>query len=1149
VPLPLTCAARCIANHFLNTTTQTCINCTVMDALCRGSTPAPMFFSGGGCYDNPLELSTMNISQLVPEKCVTCDRSSCDVGKYLNTEAKPCACANCVSPSSDSEIGKSRYISQPCGGKKPLVVKDCTLTCSSIPNQWLKGSCTPNTTGVCVACTTYFPAMHRVKPCGNIADALWVPCGRTSAGGVFTPGFYCTGDGNQTACPHGRTSLEGASAEAHCHCPVGTKADGAGCTPEQPLDATLDDSAPAPGWISSKYMMLNASDGLKNTFVDCGAGAKSKGDGIGLSSCMCPAPNYYATIVGDHVTACTPCPTVSVQCSGTNDYLIRPNTCWRTGRLADTCTCVPPPFTQGSNQECSQSALVCATGFDRIGSSTPSRLMEPSTGSPMYVQNTNTGWRTHIAPESGLPHLQELAVTSDVDVDAFVTAKQFALWFLKDHASRGYVIYTMPVTANLEPYSPYESADGWWSLPLSGSEYSYAMQCLAVAKWSTNNAADVGVVAMRQGSDAVNFYRASIMRDVHPQQASWSAPFTTPILLASGTPQQTCRANAHAYIGSTSTFYVALQTSLTNNVSLVTVSSGTTVTRPLPHFAGRGISAMTLITRADNQGVYLFFAQPGVDTLWMVDPSTPVETPPKAELFHSVETLGEVRQLAPALWGSMNRYPLFIALVQPPLAPVDTGLTLRDPERRRRRLYMADYVQRTLVPIQGLDWNRTQPELIAGIGLTYTTSVLLVASTGGRLFTRQVLVCGPPNLVAPSLSQVPRFWDGDKCQSHMCVRARSCSANELWSPNDVRCVCAPGFTKPSASAGACVACLGSFYCPGGLQAPQTPCPSTLTTLTTGAASLSACVCGANQYYETTDNRCKDCPKGAWCPNRWTKMSCPGAFDPDSEGTLTLPYKCACAQGATHARCDACPENFVCPRSTTLIRQLAVLANLRSGTSPSPISDVCERVKGALTNRLSTFTISYLKEPMRLALRLSCTLVPSPSERPQIAPQLALTLVLDASTDDSLFDANLFNGVFSNADLTVTSISGPAITTVFNNTQKACDKGRVPAADRINCVCAPGFSPNAASCSMCPVGRYKPYAGPSACIDCPLGTTSFTGATQCVAYGANRDRNTSTDSATPGAATDAPLGLIIGGTVGGVVLVGGLIWAFTACAPS
>jgi hypothetical protein len=131
-------------------------------------------------------------------------------------------------------------------------------------------------------------------------------------------------------------------------------------------------------------------------------------------------------------------------------------------------------------------------------------------------------------------------------------------------------------------------------------------------------------------------------------------------------------------------------------------------------------------------------------------------------------------------------------------------------------------------------------------------------------------------------------------------------------------------------------------------------------------------------------------------------------------------------------------------------------------------------------------------------------------------------------------------LYNSSYMTISSIlpvTGTSmVPNIVNNTEAVCPSGKVPNDVRTLCICAPGYASSSTSlCTQCTSGFYKSNAGFGTCISCPVGTTSKVASSFCFS---NIDvSGTSTQSAV----NNNNLPIIVGGVIGGVILVGLLIF--------
>ena len=1164
------CAVRCADGYYFNETERTCSLCATLDQKCnaRFGKASGYYIRGAGCYGSDDPFPTPDPL----DGCVQCGRlvSECtSKNEYLslNELASGCVCRSCA-----YTLHANEYLAAPCGPTSAPVIGTCRLTCPS--GSWLRGECTANTTGVCQNCTTYKPGYRRDSDCGTVVDATWTPCGVDAASGVFTPGFYCDGAGAQTPCPNNLTSDMYAYGAERCFCPAGTtphSADGqTTCNPIRCADATPSLLAPGAGWRSNSYMALN-TERTDTVCLACGAGSYSLGDGVGPAACVCPAQSYRNVSGG----ACVTC--AAATCSGSGAYLAVPHQACATGLdvRPPACECLRPPFMQTADA-CAPSA--CNAGFERApATAVAPDHASPVSGSPVYVPPSMTPWQTLFSQPNRI--IKDLAVTSDLNGWGAPTSLQYALWTLQGNVD--YNVYAMLVSGGTAyNYDPYTTAASIWNVMRLSDLTQCTLQALAVAQWGTPQtlsgtrvSVDVGLVVWdakaKSAGPSLHLHLNQLEVGSTGALPAWTQAGLTKVAIDLETPTDAnavAIAHAYAFPGAAttlsakarSTFYVAAVLAGGNHSRVLAVSPAEG--RVLASLAVTGaIRAMTVMARASSGAVHLYLSlQDDANNNrvqlfeWTALSTTTLASSARIdELFFPAANDAAAVFLAPVLW-PWSASPLFFALAPMPSDPI----RYRDYGRPRRRLLVADMVQRTLVPPQGLH-PLTAPVALAvtarGAGLP-----LLIAASEGTLFKLETTMC-------TSSTAVPVYWDGAACREAACVRSRNClrSAGQVWDPVALRCTCLPGY-YPSGAAGGCAACPTGYYCTGDTQAAVL-CPASQTSAPLSDAP-SDCLCGQlGQYYDSSASppRCIICPQGHWCPNQWTRLPCPGTSTGTSVGGLVWPRNCECAPGFAGVGCTPCPSGFVCARpastaSATTVNKMAVALSLPAGTGATACASVFYPL---LTTRFRTSAIDYLKQPDTLANRLLCLHVPTPDGRTAIDDIVMIVVLIDAE-DRNRFDtsfgalgAYLRDNAGSNATVKSLNPNSGALTltAIANNTPTRCQAGYAPSIDATRCVCAPGYTSSGGTvCAPCPAGQYKAKLDADVCRDCPIGSTSSAGASACIAFGANNNNNlngTGGNANTNNNNTDNIM-LIAGSVGGGVLLVGLLVWGFMAfSAPS
>jgi len=448
--LAFSCKVTCSAGFYFNASSGNCSSCTAFET--QYCSPG-YFLKGQGCYGDQTPFPTLDPSVLSTHNCVLCNKPQPSPGSnqwlWLSDPYYGCSYQTC---SILTGVGVSIYIVSDCKNTSDYVTAACIRSCDL--GFWMKGTCSQTTTAVCTACTTQKPGYYLIAACTQYADSVWQECGviispsSSQQPGDFTPGYYCNGDGAQQPCPNNKTSQRLASSiGGDCFCPAGTiNAADLTCAPtscQQQLDNSV--LAPGAGGISVYYMFTNMQS-LHTDCALCGSNnfsassssllARSKGDGIGLASCMCP-PNTYAEFSDTHISACFPCPvataaTCTIAATG-NNFVAIPDTCWAGGTVgAPQCQCIPPPFTTLNSgtamATCSiqNPSTICQQGFDPIQASIQPPIVipaEPPSGSTLYISRAQSlqGWNLFHAPSayadtSSLNYeIKRLAVTSDLD--------------------------------------------------------------------------------------------------------------------------------------------------------------------------------------------------------------------------------------------------------------------------------------------------------------------------------------------------------------------------------------------------------------------------------------------------------------------------------------------------------------------------------------------------------------------------------------------------------------------------------------------------------------------------------------------------------------------------------------------------------------
>jgi hypothetical protein len=639
----------------------------------------------------------------------------------------------------------------------------------------------------------------------------------------------------------------------------------------------------------------------------------------------------------------------------------------------------------------------------------------------------------------------------------------------------------------------------------------------------------------------------------------------------------------------------------------------------------QAVTAMALLPSPDGNGVYLYLSISTARHIQLVKWVTQAPLPSSEggggemlpplgtdEVFFSTDLAGGplVRSLF-ILWPSTSLSPIFFALVVDPARDAASAQSILHARNGPpRRIYMADFVQRSFVPIQDMPLS-TSPMTLAATGTDVGKATLIASDLSGSVYGLPVLRCSDSSTVVDDASSSavdsPRYWDGAQCLNHACVRARACAIEQgqVWNARALRCACAPGYFMAMASTDTnliCQACAPvngvGYYCGGG-NGTRSACPATMTS-PVGARAVTDCFCLVGQYYSYSaalggGDRCAACPAGSWCPNRWDAKRCPGDADSmrSSSGSV-YPTACVCSQGAVGASCAPCPPGFYCPATAvamvsnnavrlTLVPIIITTTNTKEEGVPDERT-VCASLTALLSVYFKEGSLWYLKDPQALARRLYCTLALAPAGRTSpLSASNSHTVMLMVQTET----ADSSNSIITNLpavlrlQMNAINISTTTTTTtdalffrisevlpaqqplsqmVRNNTALACPPGKTPTSDSISCICAPGYQLLVLTCSACPSGQYKAASGPGTCAVCPLGTVSATttAASSCTIPGGGGNTNNNNNNATnnnnnnnngDSSNNNANLNipLIAGGVAAGVLVTCCLVYAIVSFA--
>lgn len=706
-----TCRPRCNTEGFYyNRTAHACQSCALFDAtFCR-----PGFhLSGGGCYGSlrPFPASSsMDPVLIAAQMCVKCDlpMPPAGSGKWLDLASAPCEHKPCTIP---YELGKTVYATALCGNTSDIVTQDCVASCPP-RTHYMRGTCQPTATPVCVPCTAFRQGSFRVANCTAIADAEWEECA--------VPGTFCPGDGSVRLCPHNQTSSRGASSEASCYCPAGTFTTLSGaCEPFRcPASSTVQFIAPGASYASASYMALDETL-MRTHCLPCPPNSLAiANNGIGPQACLCLAAvdSFFWRDPDNGCTLCPPSPPQPCLVSeGHPPFSGRPDTCWRgLAPISADCVRIPPPFWLPILQQ-------CAGGFEPSGAQRATPLEDVS-GSALYLPRTTLGWSWLLRKDDApTPHnmghdytIRRLVTTSDWNTWGDAANRQFVLWTVAEPEILAVFAAPIPPWAATNPlYNPYQMGASAWTVTFSASD-SFFIEEIAAAQWQTPQTPQrlsgsggqrtsapthVGAVlrVFPRGNAAattLRLYVNTLRVNVNTNAAGspqWGDSGST--IFSLGTPPNASTvALGHVYVSSASTFFLAYNTPAGRaGVAAVSVASQSIEYIEL---AAQRLDAAAFMGTPAYDDVQIYMVRDGVVRVrrW----SSPAEM---VELFFTEGARVRSLQIArpdPA------RAPVFAALVETAVLSADSGQRIWHPSGPPLAIVAADHIQRTFTPIQNM---------------------------------------------------------------------------------------------------------------------------------------------------------------------------------------------------------------------------------------------------------------------------------------------------------------------------------------------------------------------------------------------------------------------------------------------------------------
>jgi hypothetical protein len=819
--------------------------------------------------------------------------------------------------------------------------------------------------------------------------------------------------------------------------------------------------------------------------------------------------------------------------------------------------------------------VACAAGFTLLqGANAATAAVQ---GSALYISRTTTTSWTRFLTKGAMCAwtydcaIAHVAVTSDLDAWGDTYNYQYVLWTIRDPAALH--VYGLPLPPNDIIGDPYASMDVWVVVPFTATADVYALVDLAVAPWSlpqtpprlnahpplSANTYAVAIVCSNGGEALWAYFNTlSVSLIGSVGNINWGNALARIGLFATQGNYPNASVVETAADGHSNLFYVAFNAPPAPGVRALStsgvvalspvyakVSAQLTIVSAVTG-AGARLTAMAVLPSPDgSNGVYLYLATESDANVQLVKWLTPATASATVTIddgsldeYFAPTTASSIQQLS-FLWPSLAATaPQLLALTQ-----------------QRGVVLVADTTQRTFTALQDLPFP-TRPTSLVATG-TDVGSALLLGAAGTDVYVLRASYC------ATDSGGVPRYWDGATCQRHACVRARSCNTalGQIWSVSQFKCVCSVGWY--SASATTCAQCAADvsgkgYYCPG--NGTQVACPVSMTS-PVAAKAQADCLCRLGQFYNPLVGSCQICPAGAYCPDQWSLVPCPGTVDSArSSAGLVYPQGCVCAAGYMGANCLPCPDGYYCPAGTAAAETNSAVLLTLSSSATTPTASFCSTtlIAGVLLPAFSVGSVPYLVPPLSdaaVATRIYCHVIPPPTARPNARPLVALMIQTEVGDAANSILVGLPGLLVSNLTSVLTGISGsqptkqPSAQQVASNTAVQCGTGRTPDPSATMCICSPGYETSGQQCGACLVGYFKAASNAGKCTVCPLGTsTAAVASTACVLLSDLKNASSSSPSGNnnsnnPSSAnSNTMLVVYIGaGVVGGLLLVGGLIW--------
>ena len=1168
---PIACQPSLGDIHYFNNSAWECQSCNSREkAIC----PPQYKLRGGGCLNSNIPFNQTNpLADCLPCPIPVPDFNISKGKQYLNYMNSSAAggCSIDVCPA----LSNQYYWKTPCGGDSMGKQMPCTRDCNPF-FEFRKTECSADADLVCQNCTVQNPGFQKVQNCSLNTNSIWKPC---------DAGYYCDFNGQITKCPADRTTVPGADDLSDCFCKVGMKEDPqtSACIPMQCENTVVNPYFPGKSLNSSSYMRLDLKTMSSTECVPCntpGGGsvkAYTRGDGLGIESCVCPRGFYgvYPSITDKTSIVCTSCPSTTSSCTSQNNK--QPVTCVNgdvkvtPGQLFP-CTCTNTPFAVQSPSTCT--VANCISGFFPTQNTRSFNAggYPQISGSSLYA-GPSTNWKRFIETTGFTPFnntVRSIAVTGCMD-DSVLGGEQgtinpqayhyeYLFWILADpNVPNVFSVLLQEGTQDI-PSTQILTLPDWevFTANSLSSDSTDILVGLATSKWNTrgsyytarDNVRDPWVyvaVLVRPDNDGKGLFymKAGVFNTSQSKNyGEWEKNvynitlfppnFNTrnaiPVSISHSTKNM-----GDAAVGSEGGYFFTAFNTWDEDQDkqkcggIVIVSPIITASQSLitSFCNGRtlGITSMALtLSPESSMPMALVSLSSGivlkVETTSQTDPSPFFQTLSSTTPFKSTNII---------ILFSLNS-PIYIS------GMFSEGLCSSSTFDGSYCLKAADSAQLSWVDIQGLPWGTAptnQPFSIAASVMSQGKA-LLVVTRDTSIFTIVLYRCPSPT----------QYWDGVTCVEQTCLRQASCAPPMIRTTDGTGCVCGGGYylkSNSGMSSPSCTACNIPNYC---YEGTSRSCPYGTTTTINTASSINDCICSiAGMFFDDKKitPQCIECKSNdAWCPNRWQSFSCPGIFtlSPDSSlSPIAYPTKCTCAPGYTGANCELCPNGFYCPSSAS---SLALnTAAFYTFSQPPLTSQVMAQI--------NTFFLYYFKEPgtklpnfatqVDLSRIMYLQVIPA-TNRTQYGIMIMIQIDMSGSSLSSAYDnfkrwhGPLWDYLKSQKSPSMSISVSPSNVATTNieivqvNKPVQCIASKVPGNPPSLCICAPGYETNKEQCSACAANTFKASAGPGTCAPCAIGTVSSIKATVCISDPALLGKKES------GAAPNTML--LVGGIGGGVV---------------